>query len=96
MVCACSGLIIVSHNILGDVVMLHGAGKYILSLNSMEAVDDLLVKRGEIFSNRPQFTVVSELMGLGQVRITQPAGYFVHISSELPTTPIRTRMARTP
>jgi len=32
----------------------------------MEAVNDLLDKRGHIYSDRPVFTVVGELMGLDQ------------------------------
>ena len=33
----------------------------------MEVIEDLLEKRGNIYSHRPVFTVVSELMGLGRV-----------------------------
>lgn len=33
----------------------------------MEVINDLLDKRGNIYSDRPNFTVVGELMGLDQV-----------------------------
>ena len=33
----------------------------------MKAVLDLLEKKGSIYSDRPTFTMVGELMGLGQV-----------------------------
>ncbi|KAJ3807552.1 cytochrome P450 [Lentinula aff. lateritia] len=49
--------------IFGDVVHLHGLRQSIIILNSKQAMDDLLDKRGAIYSNRPQFTVV-EMMGL--------------------------------
>ena len=35
----------------------------------MKAINDLLEKKGSIYSDRPSFTVVGELMGLGQVSI---------------------------
>ena len=53
---------------LGDLVFFHGLGNNILVLNSMKAINDLLEKRGSIYSDRPSFTVVGDLMGLGQVR----------------------------
>ena len=52
----------------GDLVFFHGLGNNILVLNSMKAINDLLEKRGSIYSDRPAFTVVGDLMGLGQVR----------------------------
>ena len=52
----------------GDLVFFHGLGNNILVLNSMKAINDLLEKRGSIYSDRPSFTVVGDLMGLGQVR----------------------------
>ncbi|KAF9018942.1 cytochrome P450 [Hymenopellis radicata] len=48
----------------GDIVYLHGLGNSVLALNTMEAIEDLLVKRGNIYSHRPIFTVVGELIGL--------------------------------
>lgn len=51
----------------GNLVFFHGLGNYILVLNSLEAIQDLLDKRGPNYSHRPVFTVVGELMGLGQV-----------------------------
>ena len=53
----------------GDLVFFHGLGNNILVLNSMKAINDLLEKKGSIYSDRPSFTVVGELMGLGQVSI---------------------------
>ncbi|KJA28899.1 hypothetical protein HYPSUDRAFT_33334 [Hypholoma sublateritium FD-334 SS-4] len=50
----------------GDIVHLHGMGTHIFSLNSLEVIEDLLGKRGHIYSHRPVFTVVGELMGLDQ------------------------------
>lgn len=52
---------------LGDLVFFYGLGNNLLVLNSMEAINDLLEKRGQIYSDRPIFTVVGELMGLNQV-----------------------------
>ena len=34
----------------------------------MKAITNLLDKQGEIYSDQPIFTVVGELMGLGQVK----------------------------
>ena len=53
----------------GDLIFFHGFGNNILVLNSMKTINDLLDKRGEIYSDRPVFTVVGELMGLGQVKL---------------------------
>ncbi|KAG5729746.1 O-methylsterigmatocystin oxidoreductase [Termitomyces sp. T112] len=50
----------------GDLVFFHGLGSKILVLNTLEVIEDLCDKRAAIYSNRPLFTVVSELMGLGQ------------------------------
>ncbi|KAH0582171.1 hypothetical protein H2248_011822 [Termitomyces sp. 'cryptogamus'] len=50
----------------GDLVFFHGLGSNILVLNTLEAIEDLLDKRATVYSSRPFFTVVSELMGLGQ------------------------------
>nr|VWP02507.1 Arg-6 protein [Ganoderma boninense] len=52
----------------GDLVFFHGLGNRVLVLNSMKAINDLLEKKGSIYSDRPSFTVVGDLMGLGQVR----------------------------
>ncbi|EKM50901.1 uncharacterized protein PHACADRAFT_212817 [Phanerochaete carnosa HHB-10118-sp] len=50
--------------IYGDLVFFHGLGNNVLVLNSMMAIQDLLEKRADIYSDRPAFTVVGELMGL--------------------------------
>ncbi|EJF59311.1 cytochrome P450 [Dichomitus squalens LYAD-421 SS1] len=57
----------------GDLVFFHGLGNNILVLNSMKAINDLLEKKGSIYSDRPSFTVVGELMGLGQSMPLLPA-----------------------
>ena len=46
----------------------HGLGQSIVVLNSKQAIDDLLEKRGNLYSDRPRYTVVGELMGLDRVR----------------------------
>ncbi|KAJ7127124.1 cytochrome P450 [Mycena epipterygia] len=58
----------------GDLVFFHGLGNNILVLNSMESVVDLLDKRGNIYSHRPEFTVAGELMALGQSMPLLPYG----------------------
>lgn len=52
----------------GDLVYFHGLGYKVLVINSMKAITDLFEKRHSIYSDRPAFTVVGELMRLGQVR----------------------------
>ncbi|KDQ61306.1 hypothetical protein JAAARDRAFT_152482 [Jaapia argillacea MUCL 33604] len=58
----------------GDLVYFHGLGTRILVLNSMKAINDLFDKRAHIYSHRPVFTVVGELMGLGQSMPLLPYG----------------------
>ncbi|TFK80436.1 cytochrome P450 [Polyporus arcularius HHB13444] len=58
----------------GDLVFFHGLGTRILVLNSMKTIADLLEKRGNIYSDRPNFTVVGELMDLGQSMPLLPYG----------------------
>ncbi|KAJ6603388.1 cytochrome P450 [Mycena vulgaris] len=45
-----------------DVLHLNVAGKSLLILSSMQAAEDLLVKRGGTFSDRPRLPMVNELM----------------------------------
>lgn len=52
----------------GDLVGLNVLGTKILVLNSHKAVTDLLEKRGNVYSDRPVFIAVGELMGLNRVR----------------------------
>ncbi len=52
----------------GDIFFFHGLGYKVLVINSMKAITDLFEKRHSIYSDRPAFTVVGELMRLGQVR----------------------------
>lgn len=49
-------------NCLGDVIFFHGLGNNVLVLNTLEAVSDLLDKRGSIYSHRPSLVVGGELM----------------------------------
>ncbi|KZP26341.1 cytochrome P450 [Athelia psychrophila] len=48
----------------GDVVHLHGLGLSIVLLNSMKAVNDLLDRRATIYSHRPVFPMVGQMMEL--------------------------------
>lgn len=58
----------------GPLVYLHGLGNSILVLNDIKTVNDLLERRGTIYSHRPTFTVVGELMGLDQGMPLHPYG----------------------
>ncbi|KAF5350156.1 hypothetical protein D9756_009108 [Leucocoprinus leucothites] len=55
-------------------VYFHGLGNSVLVLNSMDAIKDLLEKRSNKYSNRPVFTVVGTMMGLGQSMPLLPYG----------------------
>jgi len=52
----------------GNIIGLTVLGNHIVVLNSLEAISELLEKRGINYAHRPVFTVVGELMGLDQVR----------------------------
>lgn len=43
-------------------------GTKFIVLNSRKAITDLLESRGHIYSDRPRYTVLGELMGLERVR----------------------------
>ncbi|KAK0186879.1 cytochrome P450 [Armillaria mellea] len=47
----------------GDVVYVHVFGQGLVFLNSPEAVNDLLDKRGSVYSDKPQLVMVGELCG---------------------------------
>lgn len=53
----------------GDIIYFHGLGNKVLVLNSMRVILDLLEKKANIYSDRPVFTMIGELMGAGQVII---------------------------
>ncbi|KAH9846771.1 cytochrome P450, partial [Lenzites betulinus] len=53
-------------DIYGDLVFFHGLGNHILVVNTLQTIHQLFDKRALIYSDRPSFTVVSELMQLGQ------------------------------
>ncbi|KAL5536470.1 hypothetical protein ACEPAF_292 [Sanghuangporus sanghuang] len=61
-------------DIYGDLLHFQGLGNNVLVLNSLEAINDLLDKRGNNYSHRPIFTVAGELMGLGQSMPLLPYG----------------------
>ncbi|OCH95898.1 cytochrome P450 [Obba rivulosa] len=50
----------------GILVFFHGFGSNILLINSMDVMRDLLEKKANVMSNRPQLTVACELFGAGQ------------------------------
>ncbi|OBZ74344.1 O-methylsterigmatocystin oxidoreductase [Grifola frondosa] len=62
------------HHEYGDLVFFHGMGNTVLVLNTMKAITGLLDRRGDIYSHRPQFTVVGELMGLNRSMPNLPYG----------------------
>ncbi|KAJ7037367.1 cytochrome P450 [Mycena alexandri] len=53
----------------GDLVYLHGLGNSVLIVNSLSSVQELFEKRWNIYSHRPIFTAVGELMGVDQVAL---------------------------
>ncbi|KDQ29819.1 hypothetical protein PLEOSDRAFT_1039344 [Pleurotus ostreatus PC15] len=48
----------------GDVVYLHGLGNSVVVLNDLKAVNELLDRKGVIYSHRPLFAVIGELVEL--------------------------------
>ncbi|KAJ7920193.1 cytochrome P450 [Mycena leptocephala] len=52
-----------SHDFASDIIHLNIAGKSIIILSSLEATNDLMVQRSAIYSDRPRFPMVNELMG---------------------------------
>ena len=52
----------------GPIVRLHGLGNEIIILNTIESVNDLLIKQGNLYADRPATTFGSELIGLNRVR----------------------------
>ncbi|KAJ8086070.1 hypothetical protein PM082_004889 [Marasmius tenuissimus] len=48
----------------GNIVSVEALGRGIVVLNSIEAVEDLLVNRAMSFSDRPTFVMIGELIGL--------------------------------
>ncbi|KDR69247.1 hypothetical protein GALMADRAFT_104204 [Galerina marginata CBS 339.88] len=57
-----------------DVIHLTAFGSNIIVLNSHKAAVDLLEKRSSIYSSRPHFTMLSELMGWRSFIFTMPYG----------------------
>ncbi|KAF9265663.1 cytochrome P450 [Marasmius fiardii PR-910] len=58
----------------GDIVYAEALGRGILVLNTLEVVEDLLVNRANNFSDRPNFVMVGELMGLDNSLALLPYG----------------------
>ncbi|KAJ7491280.1 cytochrome P450 [Mycena latifolia] len=56
----------------GDLVYLHGFGKNALFVNSLSSINELFEKRWSIYSHRPIFTAVGELMGVNQSLALMP------------------------
>ncbi|KAK7044190.1 hypothetical protein VNI00_007910 [Paramarasmius palmivorus] len=57
-----------------DLTYFHGLGNGVLVLNSLNAINDLLDRRGNIYSHRPILTVGGELMGIDQTTVFMPHG----------------------
>ncbi|TCD61769.1 hypothetical protein EIP91_007971 [Steccherinum ochraceum] len=47
----------------GDVIYFNALGKSVLSINSYTAANDLLEKKGAIYSNRPRLPMLKEVLG---------------------------------
>ncbi|TFK45744.1 cytochrome P450 [Heliocybe sulcata] len=47
----------------GDVMHLSALGRHLIILSSLDAARDLLEKRSNVYSDRPRFTMISDLMG---------------------------------
>jgi len=65
--CLCFFCFFFNHILLGDIVHLQGIGQSIIILNSKQAINDLLEKRENIYSNCSHYTVVGEMMGVDRV-----------------------------
>lgn len=52
-------------------VRLHGLGNEIVIFNTLETINDLLVKQGHLYAHRPVFTLATELMGSSRVRVSR-------------------------
>ncbi|KIO24838.1 hypothetical protein M407DRAFT_39782, partial [Tulasnella calospora MUT 4182] len=53
----------------GPLTWLTIPGQTVLVINSFEAAQELLDKRGSVFSDRPRFTMLSELLGMGEYAV---------------------------
>ncbi|EJD49131.1 cytochrome P450 [Auricularia subglabra TFB-10046 SS5] len=62
-----TGLVSRTEPSVGDVLSLDALGQSIIILGSSEAAEDLLVKRGAIYSDRPRLVMAWELVGWGNV-----------------------------
>ncbi|KAF8314415.1 cytochrome P450 [Clavulina sp. PMI_390] len=58
----------------GDVVYLSVFGRPMIILNSLEAINDLLVKRSSIYSDRPRAVMAGKIMGVGRTTPLAPYG----------------------
>ena len=69
-----------NHILSGDIIHLQGIRQSIIILNSKQAIDNLLEKRGDIYSNCPHYTIVGEMMGVDRVssNITSKKGKEKH------------------
>lgn len=56
-----------THDLLGDMVYVEALGRGILVLNTLDTVVDLLNGKADVYSDRPTFVMVGEMMGLDNV-----------------------------
>ena len=59
----------VTQSELGDLILLHGLGKRVLVLNSLQAMNDLLDKRASKYSHRPHSVFAGDLLDLKNVLV---------------------------
>ncbi|KAF9556097.1 cytochrome P450 [Agrocybe pediades] len=58
----------------GDLIYLEAFGQKVLVLNSLRAAQELLEKRATVYSHRPSFTMIGELIGLNNSLPMLPYG----------------------
>ncbi|KAF9561003.1 cytochrome P450 [Agrocybe pediades] len=58
----------------GDIIYFEALGNRVIVLNSLEVAHDLLETRAHIYSDRPSFTMIGELIGLGKSLPMLPYG----------------------
>ncbi|THH04571.1 hypothetical protein EW146_g10143, partial [Bondarzewia mesenterica] len=61
-------------NVYGDIIYIHAFGNSVIVLNSAKAADDLLDKRGAIYSSRPERAMIRDVMGWNWSFVEMPYG----------------------
>ncbi|THH18673.1 hypothetical protein EW146_g2333 [Bondarzewia mesenterica] len=61
-------------DVYGDIIYIHAFGNSVIVLNSAKAADDLLDKRGAIYSSRPMRTMIEDVMGWDWSFVGMPYG----------------------